>query len=91
MLGDILRDSWVYQEIMEEGREEGLKEGLQALRHIFLSIIQTSFPEMEELARRKAALITEPNVLEDVTLKMLAARTSEEARQILNDIATKVE
>jgi predicted transposase YdaD len=100
MLGDILRDTWAYQEIMEEGREEGfqkgreeglqkgLKEGLQALHHVFVSITQTSFPELKSLARRKAALITEPKVLEDVTLKMLAARSSEEARQILNDIAT---
>lgn len=99
MLGDILRDTWAYQEIMEEGREEGLKEGLkeglqeglQALRHILLSITQTSYPELEALARDKAALITEPNVLQDVTLKMLAARNNEEARQILNAIVIKVE
>ena len=107
MLGDILRDTWAYQEIMEEGREEGreeglkqglqeglkegLQEGLQALRQILLSITQTSYPELEALARVKAALITEPNVLQDVTLKMLAARNNEEARQILNAIVIKVE
>ncbi len=123
MLGDILRDTWAYQEIMEEGREEGLqkglqeglqkglqeglqkglqeglkeglyeglKEGLEALRHILLSITQTSFPELESVVRRKAILITEPKVLEDITLEMLAARSSEEARQILDNIETKAE
>jgi predicted transposase YdaD len=29
MLGEILRDSWVYREIMDEGRDEGLRMGLQ--------------------------------------------------------------
>ncbi|MBA2391788.1 MAG: hypothetical protein H0V70_03490 [Ktedonobacteraceae bacterium] len=29
MLGEILRDSWVYREIMDEGRDEGLRLGLQ--------------------------------------------------------------
>ena len=33
MLGEILRDSWVYQEIMDEGREEGLRRGLQQGLH----------------------------------------------------------
>jgi len=29
MLQDILRDTWAYQEIMQEGREEGLQKGLE--------------------------------------------------------------
>jgi predicted transposase YdaD len=29
MLRDVLRDTWAYQEIMQEGREEGLKLGIQ--------------------------------------------------------------
>ena len=29
MLKDILKDSWGFQEIMQEGREEGLREGLR--------------------------------------------------------------
>ncbi len=29
MLRDILRDTWAYQEIMQEGREEGLRLGIQ--------------------------------------------------------------
>src|SRR6266487_125928 len=112
MLGDILRDTWAYQEIMEEGREEGLQkglqeglqkgmqeglkaglkaglqeglqEGLQALRQILVSIIQRSFPELVPFAREKADLMQDPKVLQDVTLKLLAAQTIEEARQILH-------
>lgn len=108
MLGDILRDTWAYQEIMEEGREEGLQkglqeglqkglqeglkagfqeglqEGLQALRQILVSIIQRSFPELVPFAREKADLMQDPKVLQDVTLKLLAAQTVEEARQILH-------
>ncbi len=29
MLRDVLRDTWAYQEIMQEGREEGLQLGIQ--------------------------------------------------------------
>ena len=101
MLGDILRDTWAYQEIMAEGREagrelglelgrkEGLQEGLQALQYILWSVTQTSFPELESLAREKSALIREPKVLQDVTLKLLATKSSEDARQILNAIGAE--
>ncbi len=118
MLGDILRDTWAYQEIMEEGREEGLEkgreeglqkglqeglqaglkaglqeglqEGLQALRQILVSIIQRSFPELVPFAREKADLMQDPKVLQDVTLKLLAAQTIEEARQILHSATAEL-
>jgi predicted transposase YdaD len=76
MPGDILRDTWAYQEIMEEGREEGreeglqrgleqglqkgLKEGLQALHHILLSITQTSFLRWSRLSGGKCFLSEVP-------------------------------
>ena len=86
MVGDILRDTWAYQEIMEEGREEGREEGLQALRRILMSVIQNSFSELVLVAKEKADLINDPVVLQDMTLKLLATRSIEEARQLLDAV-----
>lgn len=32
VFNDILRETWVFQEIMQEGEEKGLKKGLEELR-----------------------------------------------------------
>ncbi len=89
MLGEILRDTWAYQEIMAEGREEGREEGLKALRQILVGVLQTSFPELVPVAREKADRMKDPTVLQSVTLKLLAIHTIEEARQILDAAATE--
>ena len=55
MYRDVLEESWVYQEILREGREKGLTEGLnQGLergwsfgeRRALLTIIEKRFPEL---------------------------------------------
>ena len=46
MLRDVLRDTWAYQEIMQEGREEGLQEQ----RLTLLEVVQSRFPNIEPLA-----------------------------------------
>jgi predicted transposase YdaD len=95
MLGEILRDTWAYQEIMQEGREEGIQEGLEkgllALRQILVGVIQASFPELVSFAGEKAERIKDTKVLQDVTLKLLAAKKIEEARRILDEVATEPE
>jgi predicted transposase YdaD len=87
MFQDILRESWVYKEIgqefLEQGREEERQEELQRQRQTVLSFVQRHFSELISLAKQQTDRITEPEVLQTVILRLLAAQTVEEARQIL--------
>src|SRR5438874_1214611 len=76
MFHDILRESWVYQEIgqefLEEGRKKGLEQGLemgreqerkqrvQDQRLMLLGLVETHFPELSDLAKRQTENITDP-------------------------------
>ena len=84
---DILRDSWVYQEIgqefLEQGREEERKQRLQDLRQMMLSLVQLRFPEIAEQASQQAESITDPELLKALSLKLLAAQQLDEAKKIL--------
>ncbi len=76
MFQDILRESSVYQEIVEEGR-------IQEQRKMLLMLVQLRFPELEALAKQQSDGIISPEILPPVNFKLLAAQTIEEARQIL--------
>jgi len=87
MFQDILSESWVYQEIaeqgMEKGREEERQQELQRQRQAIIGFVQRLFPEITALAEQQTAKITDPETLQTVILKLLDAQTVEEARQIL--------
>src|SRR5258707_10098388 len=96
---DILRESWVYQEIgqefLEQGFEKGLEQGLvqglekgreqrlQDLRQMILSLVQLRFPEITEQAGQQVERITDPELLKALNLKLLAAQELDEAKKIL--------
>ena len=87
MFQDILRESWVYQEIVEQGVERGREEGrLQGQREMLMRLIQLRFPELEALAKHQSDDITNPEILPSVNFKMLDAQTVEEVRQLLLSI-----
>jgi predicted transposase YdaD len=91
MFQDILSESWVYQEIAEQGVEKGREQGreeerrqeLQRQRQTIIGFVQRRFPEISTLAEQQTAKITDPEMLQTVILKLLDAQTIEEARQIL--------
>jgi predicted transposase/invertase (TIGR01784 family) len=83
MLGDFLRDSPVYQEVLEEGMEKGREEGLRTQRRTLLEIIQERFPELAFLAKKQAEAINDPEVLSRLTVKISIVSTSREAEQYL--------
>ncbi len=72
---------------LEEGLEKGRKEGLQLLRQTLVKFVQARFPspKMIRLAKGQAAIIDDPNVLQDLTLKVGLAQTAEEAQHYLLD------
>ena len=96
VLSDELRDTWVYQEILKEGREAGReeerrkweeerKQELERWRHTMLGVVQRRFAnqKMELLAEGQAAIIHDPTILQDLILKIAAADTEEEAQDYL--------
>ena len=79
MYQDILQESWVYQEILQEGREEGL----QALRQTLTSLMEMRFPTLVPLAKQQTSTIKDPDVLQRVIVKLFAMQTAEEAEHYL--------
>jgi predicted transposase YdaD len=91
MFQDILRESWVYQEIGHEFHEKGIEEGLEqgtvkGQRHTLMSYLQTRFPEITNLANQQINSINDPKALDAVSVKLFAAQTVEEAKQILLEV-----
>lgn len=81
---DILRESPYYQEILQEGRQEGREEGkLEGQREMLLAIVQARFPKMARLTKKLVAAIDDPTSLQDVTVRISMAQTTEEVQQYL--------
>ena len=95
MLPDVLRDTWAYQEIMQEGREEGLQEGreeerqqrLKDQRQMLMTIVEVHFSNIAQLAQERADAIKDPEALQGLILKVVAAQNEEEAKQILLSVS----
>ncbi len=83
MFQDILSESWVYQELVEQGVEKERQQELQRQRQTIVGFVQRRFPEISTLAEQQTAKITDPEVLQTMILKLLDAQMLEEARQIL--------
>lgn len=70
---DILRDTPIYQMILQEGREEGIetgrKEVLEFERMGLLNLVEARFPALKKLAKEQAAQIESPQVLVDSMLR----------------------
>jgi predicted transposase YdaD len=75
MFQDILRESSVYQEIVEKG--------IQGQREMLLGFVQMRFPELLALAKQRTEGITDPDLLPSLSHKLFAAHTVEEAKQFL--------
>jgi TRAP-type uncharacterized transport system substrate-binding protein len=83
MYQDILRNTEIYQIIMQEGVEKGHQQELHDLRQILLGFIQARFQELVPLVTKQTAHITDIEILKHLTLKVGLAQTLEEARQLL--------
>ncbi len=98
MFQDILRESWVYQEIgqeyLEEGIEKGIEKGREEERHqelerqreLLMSFVQKRFPETMALAKQQVEGITDLEVLRKVFLKLFDAETADEVKKVLFEI-----
>jgi predicted transposase YdaD len=84
---DFLQESWLYQEIMQEGFDKGIEkereEELRRQRQLLMTIIHMHFPNITSLSQKQADAIKDPEVLQSLIFKILAAETEEEATQCL--------
>ncbi len=89
MYQDIIRDSEIYQIIIQEGVEKGHQQELQDLRQILLGFIQARFQELVPIATKQIDNITDTEILKQLTLNVGLAQTLEEARQLLLSAGNK--
>jgi predicted transposase YdaD len=68
---------------IEQGIEQERKRALQLQRELLLNVVKARFPKLVRLARKQGSVIDEAKVLNDLIVKVSAARTMEEARQHL--------
>src|SRR5947209_1786215 len=60
MLRDVLRDTWAYQEILQEGREEERQQELLRQRQALMAFIQLHFPNVVHLAQKQTDTVKDP-------------------------------
>jgi len=75
-MSDILRETWAYQEIMQEGELRGLHRAVQ-------DVIHERFPEILPYAKKQLDGIQDAEILRHLIVKMSTVRTAEEAFQYL--------
>jgi predicted transposase YdaD len=77
---------------IEQGIEKGIEQGIEkeqqkwltVQRDALFNVVQTRFPELLVEARKKADRTKDPQILLDVMLKVVTAKNSQEARNLLS-------
>jgi predicted transposase YdaD len=84
MQHDILKNTWVFQEILKEGREEGREEGLQqGKKQAILRFVELRFPTLLALAKQTVEQKMSVEQLEMMLDKLYQMNTLEEAQTAL--------
>lgn len=84
---DILRDTWIYQEIQQQVQAEEQQRSLLEQRLILLEIVQVRFPRLKLLVKHVAEQLNEPVQLRSMLLKISTASTQKQAKRILQEFA----
>lgn len=84
---DILRESPVYEWILEEGREEEKTQGLVQMRQTIVGFVQEYFPEHIQLAEEVVATMDNLSQLGRLSIKLGGAQSAEQAHKILSELA----
>ncbi|MDQ6660992.1 MAG: hypothetical protein M3Z24_08510 [Chloroflexota bacterium] len=97
MLRDILKGTWAYEEILQEGKEEGREKGIkeerqknqQELREAVVEVIQARFPAMLTSVEKTLQSIDDPAVLRRLLVNISIAQSEDKARQALLEVNQK--
>lgn len=84
------------QEGIELGKQEGLQEGIQLgkqeerlanlerQRHMLEYVVETDFPALLPLAKKRGETSDDPDALQAIILQLLRVGSAQEAKQILS-------
>lgn len=81
---DVLRDTWIYQQIQQEIRQEEQQQRLSEQRQMLLEIVRARFPRISQMVEKMTAEVTELDTLKRLLVKISSAQTEREARSILH-------
>ncbi len=91
MLKEKIRQSWAYQEILQEGREQALEqarhEATQEKQRLLLDILQARFPRLVLTARALLPGLEDPESLRHLIVRVSLAQTHDEVHHALLDLA----
>jgi len=85
---DVLRDTWIYQEIRQQVQAEERQHYLLEQRLILLEIVQARFPRIKPLVKQVVEQLNEPAQLGGLILKISIAPTEKQAKQALQEFKT---
>jgi outer membrane PBP1 activator LpoA protein len=86
---DILRDTWIYQEIRQQVQAEEQQHYLLEQRLNLLEIVRARFPRIKSLVKQIAEQLNEPAQLRSLILKISIAPTEKQAKQALQEFTTE--
>lgn len=88
---DLLKDTWIYQEIQQQVVEEQKQSYIDEQQQIVLEIVQARFPRIAELTKTIMVNMTDMAALRALLIKVGTARVEREARQYLAEIRKQAE
>jgi hypothetical protein len=86
---DILRDTWIYQEIRQQVQTEEQQQYLLEQRMMLLDIVQARFPRIKPHVKRIVEQVSEPTQLRSLIVKVSIASKEKHARQVLQEFTQK--
>ena len=85
---DMLRDTWIYQEIRQQVQAEEQQRYLLEQRLVLLEIVQARFPRIKPLVEQVVEQLNEPAQLRSLIVKVSVAPKEKQARQALQEFIT---
>ena len=86
MVGDeLMRESSVYQWLVERGRREGLQQGRQAMRDVLIEMARRQFGEIPRELIERVEAIEEVERLKEITLQVPQLSSLDELIRLVRD------
>ncbi len=86
LLQDIIRDTEIYQYIMQEGIEQERQKELQRQRQVLVAFVQARYTELVPFATAQAEQINNIEVLNKLMLNVILAQSAEDIRRYLEEV-----
>ena len=80
---DMLKETWIYQEIQQQVVEEQRQRYIEEQQQIILEVVQARFPRLIVLTRAALQRTAEVAMLHELLVKVGGAQGEQEVRQYL--------